>query len=46
MVEYECVVCKKEIAKVLVERKIRCPFCSSKVLRKKQNRVQEPIVAR
>ena len=46
MVEYVCSVCKKTISGVLVERKIRCPYCSSKALEKKQDRVLEPIKAR
>lgn len=46
MVDYECAVCGKTVNGVLVERKIRCPFCSSKVLKKKQTRVLDPISAR
>ena len=46
MAEYYCVVCGKLVAGVLVERKIRCPFCSSKVFEKKQNRILDPIKAR
>ncbi|MFW6026279.1 MAG: DNA-directed RNA polymerase subunit P [Nanoarchaeota archaeon] len=46
MVEYICSNCKKSISKVLVERKIRCPFCSAKALEKKQDRILEPIKAR
>lgn len=46
MVDYICSVCKKIVNGVLVERKIRCPFCSSKALEKKQDRVLDPIKAR
>lgn len=46
MVEYVCRICKKPVNGVLVERKIRCPYCSSKALEKKQDRVLEPIKAR
>jgi DNA-directed RNA polymerase subunit RPC12/RpoP len=46
MVEYYCVSCKKEINSVLIERKIRCPYCSSKVLEKKQRRILPSIKAR
>lgn len=46
MVDYICVECGKTVNKVLVERKIRCPYCSSKALEKKQERVLEPIKAR
>lgn len=46
MVDYECVICGKEVAGVLVERKIRCPYCSSKVLKKQRSRILDPIKAR
>jgi len=46
MADYYCVVCGKQVSGVLVERKIRCPFCSSKVLEKRQNRILDPIKAR
>ena len=46
MVDYVCSICSKNVSKVLVERKIRCPYCSSKVLEKKQTRILEPIKAR
>ncbi|MDA3855467.1 MAG: DNA-directed RNA polymerase subunit P [Candidatus Woesearchaeota archaeon] len=46
MVEYVCSVCKKTVNGVLVERKIRCPYCSSKALEKKQDRVLDIIKAR
>lgn len=46
MVDYTCVVCGKSVSKLLVERKIRCPYCSSKILEKKQSRILEPIKAR
>jgi len=45
-VDYICVICGKTVAGVLVERKIRCPHCSSKTLEKKQVRILEPIKAR
>ncbi len=46
MVEYVCCVCGKSVKSVLVERKIRCPYCSSKALEKKQDRILDPIKAR
>ncbi len=46
MVDYTCAVCEKTVNGNLVERKIRCPFCSSKTLKKKQNRILEVIKAR
>lgn len=46
MVDYSCVICGKSVSGVLIERKIRCPFCSSKILKKTQRRILEPIKAR
>ncbi len=46
MVDYECALCKKTVQGVLVERKIRCPYCSSKILKKKRNRILDSIKAR
>ena len=46
MVDYICAVCEKVVNGKLVERKIRCPYCSSKALKKKQNRILDPIKAR
>lgn len=48
MVELCCAdtQCKRIVSGVLVERKIRCPFCGSKALRKKQDRITESIKAR
>lgn len=48
MVEYICAnnKCKKTIQGVLVERKIRCPFCGEKSLEKKQDRLIDVIKAR
>ena len=36
MVKYNCAICQKEFDNKMVSRKIRCPFCSSKVLFKKK----------
>lgn len=46
MVDYTCTICGKDVSGVLVERKIRCPYCSSKILSKKQNRISDVIKAR
>lgn len=46
MVDYTCTICGRSVNGMLVERKIRCPYCSSKVLAKKQNRILNPIKAR
>ena len=48
MVDYTCAnpKCKKKVNGNLVERKIRCPYCSSKVLKKVLNRVLDKIQER
>ncbi len=46
MVDYQCLVCSKTVPGNLVERNIRCPFCSSKILVKKHTRILDPIKAR
>lgn len=48
MVDYTCAnpTCSKKVNGNLVERKIRCPYCSSKVLKKTLNRVLDKIKAR
>lgn len=48
MVDYVCAnsECGKTVNGNLVERKIRCPFCSSKVLKKTMNRILDKIKAR
>lgn len=32
MVEYKCFQCNKKISKDLLRKKIRCPYCGSKIL--------------
>ncbi len=34
MVNYLCLDCQKEISSDLVKRRVRCPFCGSKMLYK------------
>lgn len=48
MVEYVCAEsqCGREVAKELITRSIRCPYCGSKVLKKKQTRILDSIKAR
>jgi len=48
MVDYKCVnpSCKKTVSGVLVESKIRCPYCNSKILEKVQTRILNSIKAR
>ena len=45
MVEYVCGSCKKTISGVLVDRRIRCPYCGDKSLEKKQEKILDPIKA-
>lgn len=37
MVKYDCFSCDKEISPQLMGRRVRCPYCGSKVLHKKRN---------
>jgi DNA-directed RNA polymerase subunit P len=30
--EYKCMVCGKKVADTYVRRKVRCPYCGSKIL--------------
>ena len=46
MVDYRCVECKRTVNGVLVENKIRCPYCNSKILEKVQTRILDTIKAR
>jgi DNA-directed RNA polymerase subunit RPC12/RpoP len=48
MVDYVCGngKCRKVIKGILVERKIRCPYCGGKTLRKVQDRVLDVVKAR
>jgi DNA-directed RNA polymerase subunit RPC12/RpoP len=47
MVDYICAnaECSRKVSGALVDRKIRCPHCSSKVLSKKQDRILDSIKA-
>lgn len=46
MVEYKCANCLKVVQKELISRKIRCPYCGSKVLVKEQTQILDSIKAR
>ncbi len=46
MVTYTCANCNREVQKELISRKIRCPFCDSKVLKKQRSVVLDSIKAR
>ena len=32
MVEYKCFLCNKNVAESYLKKKIRCPYCGSKIL--------------
>ena len=34
MVEYKCFICSKSVPFQLVKKKVRCPYCGSKILYK------------
>lgn len=34
MVVYKCIECQKEVQHELVRKRVRCPFCGSKILYK------------
>lgn len=34
MVTYKCFYCKKEVKEENIKRRIRCPYCSSRILYK------------
>jgi len=34
MVAYNCLECQKEVKHELVKKRVRCPFCGSKILYK------------
>jgi len=37
MATYKCFVCEKVIKKEYIKKKIRCPYCGSKILYKPRN---------
>jgi len=36
MVAYKCLDCQKEIESELVKKRVRCPYCGSKILHKQR----------
>jgi len=34
MVNYMCIECQKEVSHELVKKRVRCPYCGSKILYK------------
>lgn len=39
MAEYKCFDCKKNVANEYIRKKIRCPYCGSKILFKPRTTV-------
>jgi len=39
MVEYKCFECGKTIPPELIRKRVRCPYCSSKIFFKKKNNI-------
>ncbi len=39
MVEYKCFNCGKTISKELLRKRVRCPYCGSKILYKPRTKV-------
>lgn len=37
MVEYKCFTCEKVVKSEYVKKKIRCPYCGSKILYKQRS---------
>jgi len=37
MVAYQCIECQKEINSDAVKKRVRCPYCGSKILFKPKN---------
>jgi len=35
--EYKCFMCNHEISDELVKRRVRCPYCGSKIIFKKRS---------
>lgn len=38
MVEYKCFACNKKVTSDFLRKKVRCPFCGSKILFKPRER--------
>ena len=45
MVEYKCFECNKKVAAEYLRKKVRCPYCGSKILYKPR-RISTKIKAR
>lgn len=38
MVKYTCFMCSKKISETMMGRRVRCPYCGSKVLYKSRSK--------
>lgn len=38
MVKYTCFTCNKKIAKEMMGKRVRCPYCGSKILYKSRSK--------
>ncbi len=39
MASYRCFGCKKEVADTYIKKKIRCPYCGSRILFKERTQI-------
>lgn len=46
MVNYQCFNCKKEVPENVRGRRVRCPFCDSKIFQKPAPQVSRFVKAR
>lgn len=46
MVNYQCFNCGKEVPENVRGRRVRCPFCDSKIFQKKKPEVSRFVKAR
>jgi len=43
--EYVCLQCRKDVTDENLNKRIRCPFCGSKILLKKSTNVERKVKA-
>lgn len=39
MAQYKCFICDKEISSDTLRKRVRCPYCGSKILFKPRNKI-------
>jgi len=37
MAQYKCLICDKTIKKEYIKKRVRCPYCGSRILHKPRN---------